>query len=402
MPISSSLGRRAAYAAVAFALLLAGLSPARPAQAAVTGPPVEVNALIPLTGPGAFIGNATKKDFDLIQELVNKSGGIKGRPVKFVIGDDQANPQVSVQLLSDLIAKKVPIVFGGVLAGNCRAMAPLVAKSGPMQWCLSPGIHPVRGSYTFSVSVGTLDDAIGTVRFFREKGWTKVAIITTNDAIGQELDRSYAAALALPENKSMQVVADEHFNPSDISVAGQVAAIKSSGAQAVLSWVTGTPFGTLLRAFHDAGLDLPVSSSTGNMSFVQMAQYTSFLPSQLYFAGLRSIAREGTLAGPVKDAQNVYFNAFKAAGLRPDVLNAIGWDPIMIVMDAYRKIGPDATADQLRDFVDNLHGYAGTSGIYDFGDPEQRGLTISALVIDKWDPVKQDFVSASRPGGHVK
>jgi branched-chain amino acid transport system substrate-binding protein len=389
--------------AALLALALIAL-PALPALAAapVSGAPVEINVLLPLTGSGAFIGNATKKDLDLIESIVNDSGGIKGRPVKFVIGDDQANPQVSVQLTSALVAKKVPIVLGGVLAGNCRAMQPLVAKDGPMHWCLSPGIHPVRGSYTFSVSVGTLDDAIGTVRFFREKGWTKVAIVTTNDAIGQELDRSYAAALALPENKSMQVVANEHFNPTDISVAGQVAAIKSSGAQAVLTWVTGTPFGTLLRAFHDAGVDLPISSSTGNMSFVQMAQYTSFLPKELYFAGLRSITREGTLPGPVRDAQDVYFGAFKAAGARPDVLNAIGWDPVMIVIDAYRHIGPDATADQLRTYVDNLHGYAGTSGIYDFGDPEQRGLTISALIIDRWDPVKQDFVPASRPGGYVK
>jgi branched-chain amino acid transport system substrate-binding protein len=395
-------GRRALFAFALAAITTASAGVPARAAAPVSGAPVEINVLLPLTGSGAFIGNATKKDLDLIESIVNDSGGIKGRPVKFVIGDDQANPQVSVQLTSALVAKKVPIVLGGVLAGNCRAMQPLVAKDGPMHWCLSPGIHPVRGSYTFSVSVGTLDDAIGTVRFFREKGWTKVAIVTTNDAIGQELDRSYATALALPENKSMQVVADEHFNPTDISVAGQVAAIKASGAQAVLTWVTGTPFGTLLRAFHDAGVDLPISSSTGNMSFVQMAQYASFLPKELYFAGLRSITREGTLPGPVRDAQDVYFGAFKAAGARPDVLNAIGWDPVMIVIDAYRHIGPDATADQLRRYVDNLHGYAGTSGIYDFGDPEQRGLTISALIIDRWDPVKQDFVPASRPGGYVK
>jgi branched-chain amino acid transport system substrate-binding protein len=387
---------------LAAAMLLALGGPAVSAAPAVSGAPVEINALVPLTGGGAFIGNASKTDFLLIEKLVNSTGGIKGRPVKFIVGDDQANPQVSVQLTSDLVSHKVPVVLGGVLAGNCRAMAPLVAAAGPMQWCLSPGIHPKRGSNTFSASVGTLDDAIGTVRFFRLKGWTKVAIITTNDAIGQELDRSYATALALPENKSMQVMADEHFNPTDISVAGQLATIKSSGAQAILTWVTGTPFGTLLRGIHDAGIDLPVSASTGNMSFVQMSQYTNFLPKELYFAGLRSITHQGTLPGPVKDAQDVYFNAFKVAGLRPDVLNAIGWDPTMIVIDAYRHIGPDATAEQLRDYVDNLHGYAGTSGVYDFGDPEQRGLTINALVIDKWDPATQDFVPASRPGGYLK
>ena len=381
--------------------LVLGLACVNPAVA-VSGPPVEINAMLPLTGSGAFIGTASKKDMELIEQIVNSSGGIKGRPVRFVIADDQANPQTAVQLTNDLIAKKVPVILGGVLANTCRAMTPLVAKNGPMHYCLSPGLHPTHGSYTFSASVGTLDDAIGTVRFFREKGWTRVAIVTTTDAIGQELDRSYATALAMPENKSMHVVATEHFNPTDISVAAQVARVKASNAQAVLTWVTGTPFGTLLRGLHDGGVDLPVSSSTGNMSFAQMAQYASFMPKELYFAGLRSISRQGTLPGPVKNAQDTYFDAFKSAGVRPDVLNAVGWDPIMIVVDAYRHVGPAATADQLKDYVDNLHGYAGTSGIYDFGDPEQRGLTISALVVDKWDPAKNDFVAASRPGGYVR
>ena len=383
-------------------LVLAIAMISAPARAAVSGPPVEINVIIPLTGSGAFIGKSQQKDFELAEGIVNRTGGIRGRPVKFVIADDQANPQTAVQLTSDLVAKKVPVVIGSVLANLCRAMMPLVVATGPMHYCLSPGVHPKRGDYTFSVSVSTADDAIGTVRFFRQKGWTRVAIVTTTDAIGQELDRSFAAALAMPENKSMQVVATEHFNASDISVAAQVARIKSSNAQAILSWVTGTPFGTLLRGLHDDGVDLPISSSTGNMSFAQMAQYQTFLPSNLYFAGIRSISRVGTLPGPVKDAQDVYFDAFRSAGITPDVLNAIGWDPIWIIVDAFRHIGLDATASQLRDYVDNLHGWAGTSGIYDFSDPEQRGLTISALVVDKWDAAKRAFVPASKPGGYVR
>jgi branched-chain amino acid transport system substrate-binding protein len=387
--------------ALVLALVLLG-GVAGSAAPSVSGPPVEINAMVPLTGTGAFIGTATKQNFDLITQITNSTGGIQGRPVKFIVADDQADPKVAVQLTNDLIAKKVPVILGGVLANTCRAMVPLVADNGPMHYCLSPGLHPKRGSYTFSISVGTQDDAIGTVRFFREMGWTKIAIVTTNDAIGQELDRAYAVALAMPENKSMQVVATEHYAPSDLTVAGQVAAIKASGAQAVLSWVTGTPFGTLLHGLHDAGLDLPVSSSTGNMSYAQMGQYKSFLPSQLYFAGLRAISDKGTLPGPVRDAQTTYFNAFKSINVRPDVLNAISWDAIVIVVDAMRHLGPNATAAQMRDYVDNLHGWAGTQGIYDFGDAEQRGLTISALVIDKWDPATESFVPASRPGGFLK
>jgi branched-chain amino acid transport system substrate-binding protein len=359
----------------------------------------EIYAILPLTGPTAFIGINGKKDLDLIEKIVNTSGGIQGHPLHFTALDDQGNPQITVQLTSDLIAKNVPVILGSGGAGVCLAMMPLVAKNGPVQYCLSPGIHPKRGSYTFSASVGVLDDAIGTIRFYRLNGWTRIAIVTSTDAIGQEMDRSFATVLALPENKSMQVVASEHFNPNDISVAAQVARVKAANPQAIISWTTGSPFGTLLRAINDAGLDIPVSSSTGNMSFAQMAQYKSFLPKQLYFAGLRSISRLGTARGPVRDAQAVYFNAFKAIGVRPDVLNAIDWDPAVIVVAAVRHIGVSATADQIRDYIANLHGFAATSGVYDFSDPEQRGLTINALVIDKWDPVTGDFVAASGPGG---
>lgn len=364
--------------------------------------PVELNALLPLTGPGAFIGQAGKQDLELIQTMVNRTGGIKGHPLRFVIADDQANPQVAVQLTSALIAKNVPVILGGVLANTCLAMVPLLAKAGPVNYCLSPGLHPKHGGYIFSAGVGVLDDAIGTVRFFREKGWKRVAIITATDAIGQEMDRSFATALALPENRGMQVVATEHFNPSDISVAAQVARVKTANPQAILTWVTGTPFGTLLRGLHDGGVDLPISSSTGNMSFAQMAQYRSFLPKNLYFAGLRSMSRVGTNAGPVRDALDRYFGAFKTIGGRPDVLNAMDWDPVIIVVDALRHLGPTATADQLRDYIDNLHGYAGTLGMYDFSDQEQRGLTINALVIDRWDSGKADFEAASKPGGYMK
>jgi branched-chain amino acid transport system substrate-binding protein len=380
-------------------LVLAALLPAR---AATSGTPYEINVLLPLTGPGAFIGTGGKRDLDLIEQIVNRTGGIQGHPVKFVVADDQASPQVSVQLMNDLIAKSVPVVLGGVLANTCLATIPLIIKNGPVEFCLSPGIHPKRGGFAFSASVGTTDDAIGTVRFFRQKGWTRVAIVTATDAIGQEMDRSFAAVLALPENASMHVVAAEHFNPADISVAGQVARIKAANPQAIISWVTGTPFGTLLRGLHDGGVDLPISSSTGNMSFAQMAQYQSFLPTDLYFAGLRSMSRQGTLAGPVRDAQNLYFNSFKRVDFRPDVMNAVDWDPALIVVDAIRHIGISATAAQIRDYIDGLHGWAGTSGMYDFGDPEQRGLAINALVIDRWDKTAADFVPASRPGGTLR
>src|SRR5665213_2534328 len=76
------------------------------------------------------------------------------------------------------------------------------------------------------------------------KGWTKIAILASTDATGQDVDNNMAQMLALPENKSVTVVAHEHYNASDVSVAAQIARIKNSGAQAMIAWTVGGPLAT--------------------------------------------------------------------------------------------------------------------------------------------------------------
>jgi branched-chain amino acid transport system substrate-binding protein len=186
-----------------------------------------------------------------------------------------------------------------------------------------------------------------------------------------------------------------------LSISGQAAHIKAVNPQAVIGWTTGTPFGTLLRGLHDVGYEGPVAGGNGNMVFTQLAQYTSFLPKELYFPGRRAVA-EGTPPGPVHDAQEEYYKAFASIGVRPDFANNIGWDPAMIVVSTLQHLGPDATAQQCRDYILNLHSYVGINGIYDFRDGEQRGIGINSIVIDKWEPDKTRFVAMSKAGGYLK
>lgn len=100
--------------------------------------PFEINVIVPLTGPGAFLGKNEAESLALVERNVNAAGGVRGRPIKFVVADDESNPQVAVQLTNRLLAKNVPIILGGTLLASCLAMAPLV-KNGPVLYCLSPG-----------------------------------------------------------------------------------------------------------------------------------------------------------------------------------------------------------------------------------------------------------------------
>jgi branched-chain amino acid transport system substrate-binding protein len=372
------------------------------AAAADSPQPYEINVIVSLTGPAAFLGKEQLQDLNFIEQITNRRGGIKGRPLKFVSLDDGSNPQTALQLASQIKAKNVPVILGPVFTATCNAVAPLVAKAGPVNYCLSPGIHPAAGSYVYSAGVSSDDLAAVMLRYFRARHWTKIAIITSTDATGQDIDRAFDGAKELPENRSVSFVAHEHFNVTDVTVSAQLARIKAANPQAVVAWTSGTAFGTLLRGISDVGLDVPIGGGIANMIYGQLEGYIGFAPRELYFDGFRSLTEGAVGPGPIRDAQAPFFAAFKAAGIRPDAAHAVAWDGIMIVVDALRHLGPTATAAQVQSYITNLHSWAGINAIYDFRDGSQRGTSQNAIVMDRWDPKPNAFVVVSKPAGEPK
>jgi branched-chain amino acid transport system substrate-binding protein len=387
------LRRLALVLAVSFLVL------ATPVRAA---DPLTIDVVLSLTGGAAFLGKAEQKTFDIAAGVINARGGVNGRDVRFAYADDTSNPQVAVQLVNGIIARSSPIILGSGLAAVCNAIDGLLAQKGPVNYCLSPVIHPAPGSYVFSAGASSVDDVLVLTRYFRERGWTRVAVITATDATGQDMDAAFNAVFPLPANKSLQIVAREHFNPGDISVSAQLARIKAANPQVLLTWTIGTPFGTLLRGIKDAGLDLPVLAGNGNMLYSEMAQFRDILPREMYFVGYRAQTEGDVRPGPIRDAQQTYFKAFKAAGVRPDIAAVTAWDPIFITIDAVKNTGPDPTAEKVRAAIAGLHGWAGVNALYDFRDGSQRGIGASALVMDRWDVAKDDWVVVSKPGGALK
>ena len=359
--------------------------------------PFEINVITPATGSGAFLGKSYKETFDALAVAVNKSGGIRGRKVAFVLNDSQTSPQTGLQIANGLIAKKVTAFIDGGPSTVCNASVPTVVNSGPVDYCLSPVIHPPTGSYVFSAGLSSVDQARLAVRYYRERGWTKLAMLSSTDTTGEDLEKQTDLALKDRENAGVQIVTRDHFTPSDLSVAAQIARIKASDAQAVIVWTTGTPFGTVVRSMKDGGVSLPTLTTNSNMTYAQMSAYASLLPNDMYFPALLALTPEATGKGPLHDAQVAYLAAFKAVGVRPDEGHILAWDPTMIVVTALRKLGPDATATQIRDFILHLHGWVGVDGVYDFSSGNQRGVGDNAAAIARWSPQKNTWVRVSKP-----
>jgi branched-chain amino acid transport system substrate-binding protein len=379
---------------LAFALLAASLVPSGAARAA---DPVDIDAIVSLTGTAAFLGQEEQQALQVVERLENARGGIRGRPVHFIVHDDQSNPQVAVQFLQGVIAKKSPVVLGASLVSTCNAISALIKASGPVQFCFSPGIHPDFDSYTFSSCVNTVDLNGMMLRYFYKLGYRRFALIAATDATGQDSVSTYGAAIAQPAMRGAQMVAVERFNATDFSVVAQLARIKAANPEVLFASPTGTPFATVLHGIRDVGLNVPIGGGIGNIIYSQIKQYESFLPNELYFSGLQFFRDPANIGRPLKDAIVEFDRAF--APTRPDLGQGLAYDPARIIVAALRIVGPDASPTALRDALHAIHGYLGADGLYDFRSGDNRGLTAVNGTVLRYDPRRALFVAVSKAGG---
>ena len=381
--------------AAALAAIVGCAAPGRAAEA------LDIPVILSLTGAGSFLGKQEHEALRTEEQLVNKSGGVHGSPVHFSFADDQSSPQLAVQLAAATLATQPPVILGSTYVAACNAMAPLV-KAGPVMWCFSAGIHPPSGSHVFTSGVSTRDQAAAIVRFFRFKGWTRLALLTSTDATGQDADRGFDALLALPENRDIKLVARAHFNAGDVSVTAQIQQVKAAQPQAFIAWSTGSPIATVFRAMIEAGFAVPVGTTGGNMTYAQMKQFAAILPRELYLPA-PEWPIDGNpgipLAPAVAAKQRAFHDAFAAAGLRPDEGSILGWEPANIIVDALRALPPHCDSAQLLDYLQHLSAAAGVNGVYDFRKSPQRGLSLDNVIVTRWNPKVERWEAVGGPTG---
>jgi ABC-type branched-subunit amino acid transport system substrate-binding protein len=105
------LTRRTAVAATAIGL--SGLGLAQPA-----GQPIRIGSTLALTGPLAATAQIHKLVGDIYIEQANKRGGWLGRPLEWIVKDDQSKPELARTLYEQLVtADNVDLLMGPYATG---------------------------------------------------------------------------------------------------------------------------------------------------------------------------------------------------------------------------------------------------------------------------------------------
>ena len=116
---SPAMAKLAMVAGMAGLIGLIGLGAISPAVAATSGPAVKIGSTLALTGPLSATALIHKLVGEIYVEELNKKNGLLGRPVEWIVKDDQSKPDLARTLYEQLVTvDKADLLLGPYATAN--------------------------------------------------------------------------------------------------------------------------------------------------------------------------------------------------------------------------------------------------------------------------------------------
>jgi branched-chain amino acid transport system substrate-binding protein len=328
-------------AILAAALLAAPLSRGGGARAAE---PVRIGVTTILSGPTADRGQSEQYGVELALGEINAAGGVLGRPVAAIYGDNGANPAKGIQAAHRLIDQQhVPVLLGALATPVTHAIEPIVkAAEVPLVIDISGGQDFVDASgvggnpYLFKTIPSNLDIAARMIGWLKAQGAHRLAMIADDVPLNRGNDVMFVRAA---RDAGLEVVADETLtkgaDPTPV-----IAKLKALAPDHLISNL-GPSTAAFFRAYEGAGWDVPVA---GRIDVAGAVAAVS--PKFLADGGLSKIA-DIVVFTPLQDTPGV--KAFAASyqakyGLVPTQRAFFAYESTYLVVDAIRRAGTDTPA----------------------------------------------------------
>ena len=329
------------------------------------------------TGSASQLGVGEQRGAQLAADYVNAHGGVNGKQISLATADDQTQPNEALQQARTLLSKNPVALVGPSVVANCKAVGPLVAEKGPVNYCLSPGID--ASGYVWSSSAKTDALAEETMNYWKNKGITKVAVVNTTDASGTDGGR---ASVEAAKKVGVTITAQVTYDPTAVSATAQLQQAMASGPQALVLWSTGTPVGVALKGIQQLGIKLPVMTTDGNLASTFLKRIADYTPDTLLIPATRDFWWETLPANdPSRALEQQYHDSYQAKyGEQPDFGPGVAYDAVLVVAEALKKAN-STDAAKIRTAMESIDGFTGVVGTYHMSPTDHRGLTVADVAM---------------------
>jgi branched-chain amino acid transport system substrate-binding protein len=367
------VGKGAAYlmAAILVTALILG-----PAMKVFAAEPYKVGAVFSVTGRASFLGDPEKKTALMIQEQINKTGGINGHPLELIVYDDEGDATKCALAVRKLITQdNVCVIIGPSLSGLSLAVLPEAEKHEiPLVSCAASfkivTKDPKTGEQWKWVFKTPQSDSMAVEAIFthmKKRGISKIAILSVTSGFGQS---GRGELLRLASKYGITIVADEKYGPKDTDMTAQLTKIKGLAPQAIVNWSIGPTQVTVVRNWKDLGMT--------KTPFYQIELAAGAAEGVYCPLGACNIAEILPNDHPQKRVTMGYLRAYTAKYDEP--LSSFGghaWDALHMVSKALAAVGCDKA--KLRDYLENTTDFVGQHGVFHFSPKDHNGLDKDAF-----------------------
>jgi len=347
-----------------------------------TGEPYKIGAIFDLSGDAKGLGEPERDTATMLEEQINATGGIDGRPLEVLVRDTKGEETHALNAVKELIEKEnVLAVVGPSRSGTTLGIIDYIEKSEtPLVSCAASVkiTTPVR-KWVFKTPQTDAHAVERAYEYLDEQGITKVAALTASNAFGLSgLDQINAQA----EGAGITVVTAEEFAPSDKDMTAQLTKIKGTDAEAVICWGVGAAPVLITKQMKQLAMEIPLIQSHGiaNKSFIDGAEEAA--NGVVFPAGRLIVAEELPDDDPQKETLLKYAEDFRAKyDEAPDTFGGHGWDAVQLVVKGLREARDDK--EGIRSAIEATTDFVGIGGIFNYSAEDHYGLTADAFVMVK-------------------
>jgi branched-chain amino acid transport system substrate-binding protein len=343
--------------------------------------PYKIGAVFAVTGAASFLGEPEKNTAIMLQEQINKAGGINGHPLEVIIEDTKSDETQAVLAAKKLLEKdNVLAIIGPSTTGESMALVPIMndAKTPLISCAAGAGItNPVEERYWIFKTPQYDTSAVEAIYTYMKKhGIVKVGIITISTGFG---DAGKKALQELAPKFGMTIVADERYSPKDSDMTTQLTKIKASGAQAVINWSVGPGQVVVTKNWSALKMGIPLYQSHGwgskkNIELAGKAAEGVIAPLGRMLPKDRLPDKHPQKALLKKYTQD-YEAKFKS---EPSTFGGHAYDALMMAVEALKNSGPDKK--KIRDYIESkITKWPGTGGIFNMSPKDHCGLDMGAF-----------------------
>ncbi len=290
---------------------------------------LKIGFITTLSGPQGVIGKHMKDSVEIaLDQLGRKVGGLE---TEVIYGDDQAKPEVGLQVAEEMMKKNNVDIMSGIIWSNVMlAVVPAVTATGRIMVGANAGASPLAGSQCnelyFSTSWNNDESPEAMGKFMQEQNINDVYVLAPNYQAGKDMVTGFKRYY------KGRIVDEVYTRFGQTDYQAELSQMRAKNPKAVFVFYPGGMGIQFLKQYSEAGLrgQFPLYS-------VFTVDETT-IPAIKHAALGQWEARFWSQDIKVPASQKYVADMKKKFGYIPSFYGAQSYDAIMLIDSAVRAV----------------------------------------------------------------